>query len=415
LGITVVYIIELKSKRNVQDLSAEQIVNSLSNVFSKKIATEISYIKSELIFHPTDAWFKKQCQASIHDLGNRYTPELNFELEISGIFDGLGRTKKFEKEVTKRFDRLIIKGKKVLKDKPEIKENIEKLEENFDAIFNLFNSIDFCGNNEIPAQNLLETLSNISETTEKIQAHYLGEERKIQKEKNDYQFYYKYGYELKNIRDFEYELSKFRAYVNSSTFKLANNPTLILDGAPGIGKSHMIGDVVSRRIANNYESVFLLGQHLLTDEDPWTQIFKRLQINAKADSFLSTINERGQKSGKRIVFFIDAINEGRGKYFWTNYIKSFINKIDSYEWIGLVLTIRSSYKNLIFPKEEKGDLKIVEHTHYGFRNVEYEASKLFFNNYKIELPNVPLLYPEFQNPLFLKLFCEGINKSGLNQ
>src|SRR5690606_34582429 len=43
---------------------------------------------------------------------------------------------------------------------------------------------------------------------------------------------------------------------------------------------------------------------------------------------------------------------------------------------------------------------------------EYEASKIFFTNYGIDLPSIPLLHPEFQNPLFLKLFCEGLNKSG---
>src|SRR5690606_16343452 len=64
---------------------------------------------------------------------------------------------------------------------------------------------------------------------------------------------------------------------------------------------------------------------------------------------------------------------------------------------------------------EMSSLGIIEHHHYGFRNIEYEASRLFFDNYKIELPNVPLLHPEFQNPLFLKLFCEGINKAGLTR
>jgi len=101
------------------------------------------------------------------------------------------------------------------------------------------------------------------------------------------------------------------------------------------------------------KAFFLLGQHFVTDEDPWTQIFKRLQIDSKADSFLNTLNERGKKTGKRIILFIDAINEGRGRFFWPSFIKSFINEIKSYEWVGLVLTVRSSYKDLIFPKSRK--------------------------------------------------------------
>lgn len=38
----------------------------------------------------------------------------------------------------------------------------------------------------------------------------------------------------------------------------------------------------------------------------------------------------------------------------------------------------------------------------------------FFKNYKIKQPSIPLLHPEFSNPLFLKLFCEGLFKKGLH-
>ena len=232
---------------------------------------------------------------------------------------------------------------------------------------------------------------------------------------NNYQYYHKHGSELRNIREFEYELSSFQYLIHSSSFNLANNPFLLLDGNAGIGKSHLIGDIVSRRINKGYESVFLLGQHFVTEEDPWTQIFKRLQINSNAEDFLKKLNHRAKETGKRIIIMIDAINEGKGNYFWNNFIKSFINDIKKHEWLGLVLTIRTSYKEVILPKGERDNLDIIEHHHNGFRNIEYQASKLFFDNYKIELPSVPLLHPEFQNPLFLKLFCEGINKAGLTR
>jgi hypothetical protein len=379
------------------------------------IQDKIISLETNLTFQPNEEWFKKQCQSSIFDLGSRYTPELNFELEISSIFDGLGRTEGFKKKITKQFDGLLIKGKKVLKNKPETKEHINTLEKLFDEIYTLFTSIDFGGNFDIPFQNFDELLQTIANTVEKLEVYYREEESKIQKEKNDYHFYHKYGYELRNIREFENTLYDFKEFLNGDICQLANTPFLILDGEAGIGKSHMLGDIISKRIKNEYESVFLLGQQFVTDEDPWTQIFKRLQINIKSDIFLNIINDRAKNSGKRIVIFIDAINEGRGKYFWNDNVKSFINEFKKYEWLSLVLTIRSSYKSLIFPEAEIDKLNVIEHTLYGFRNNEYEASKLFFNNYNIDLPNVPLLHPEFQNPLFLKLFCEGISKSGLTK
>lgn len=150
----------------------------------------------------------------------------------------------------------------------------------------------------------------------------------------------------------------------------------------------------------------------MTDEDPWTQIFKKNDIHCSINEFLGALNSKAQISGQRIIIFIDAVNEGRGKYFWDKNIKSFLSKIKKHEWLGVVLSIRTSYSDLIFPKDEIKEDEIIRYTHYGFRNQEYEATKLFFNNYGIELPSIPLLHPEFQNPLFLILFCEGLNKAG---
>ncbi len=393
------------------------LCESLSKIEVKidTINEGVQNLQSEILFQPNQDWFKEQCKSSIDDLWKRYTPELNVKLEISDIFEGLGRTEQFKRKVTKQFDQFLIKGKKLFKNQPEVKESLESLENAFDELQNLFHNTDFLGSAPIPVNEFEDLLNKSQSSVQDIFSYYVTEERKIQKEKKDYQYYHKHGTELRNIREFEHELSTFQNLIHSFSFKLANNPFLLLDGEAGIGKSHLIGDIVSRRIKKEYESVFLLGQHFVTEEDPWTQIFKRLQINSKSADFLRKLNKRAEESGKRIVIFIDAINEGKGNYFWNEFVKSFINEIKKYEWLGLVFTIRTSYKNLIFPEDERSSLEIVEHHHFGFRNIEYEASKLFFENYSIELPNVPLLHPEFQNPLFLKLFCEGINKAGLTR
>ncbi|WP_347051904.1 AVAST type 2 anti-phage system protein Avs2 [Flavobacterium olei] len=420
-----IFIKKIKSDNKLKKLFIEENYKSkifdlgegINRIESKieTISSTIEALRSELTFQPDEEWFIQQCKSSIVDLSKRYTPEINVKLEVSEIFEGLGRTEDFKRKVTKQFDEFLIKGKKVLKNQLEIKESLESLENTFDDLYKLFHNTDFLGTTPIPV-NEFEGLHDIAySSVQQIYNYYISEERKVQKEKNDYQYYHKYASELRNIREFEQELSSFQRLLHSSSIDLANNPFLLLDGEAGIGKSHLIGDIISRRIDKGHESVFLLGQHFVTEEDPWTQIFKRLQINSKAKDFLNKINHRAEESGKRIVLFIDAINEGKGNYFWNEYVKSFINEIKKYNWLGLVLTVRTSYKKIIFPEEERSNLGILEHQHYGFRNSEYEASKLFFDNYKIELPNVPLLHLEFQNPLFLKLFCDGINKAGLTR
>jgi hypothetical protein len=49
--------------------------------------------------------------------------------------------------------------------------------------------------------------------------------------------------------------------------------------------------------------------------------------------------------------------------------------------------------------------------HHGFSEHEFEATRLFFEHFQIDQPRVPLLVPEFQNPLFLKLFCKGLHEA----
>lgn len=372
----------------------------------------------ERIVNPefTKEWFTKQCSDAILDLGKRYTPELNFELEVAEIFEGIGRTSLFSDMILGKFDDLIIKGRKVVKDGSDLKDKMDLLSETFDRFVILIESIDFLGTSELSINNITELILVIEKTATEIHDFYLEKERAIQKEKNEHQYYHKYGSELRNVRELEGELRSVSEFLDSTTIKLAVRPFLVMDGDAGIGKSHLFGDVVTKRIEKDFDSLFLLGQQFVTDDDPWTQILKRLQINnITAEQFLTKLNLHGESTGKRLIVFIDAINEGRGKYFWQNNIQSFVNSFKKHEWLGLVLSIRSSYKNLIFPPEESSKLNVNFHSIYGFRDVEFEASKLFFTNYKIELPNVPLLHPEFQNPLFLKLFCEGINKSGLTR
>lgn len=401
---TCIYLIELYVKKNGESTSVEDITNSI-----------LEKLEYQPLWTPDRNWFNNQNEKSIQDLGNRYTPKLNFKLEQLKIFEAIGRTKKFEDEVIEKIDKVITKGRKVLKDDLEIKNKVDNIRNSIDKLYTIFHKTDFKGTAKIATNDIQEVVSELHKDANSIYDFYLSEERNLQAKTKDYGYYHNYGYELRNIREFIDEIQKFEGFIDSSTFELANNPILILYGDAGIGKSHMLGDVISKRINLEYESVFLLGQHFTAEENPWSQIFIRLQIDLTTEDFLIKLNQRGESTGKRIIIFIDAINEGKGKYFWPNYINSFINEVKKYTWVGLVLSIRSSYKDLIFPAEIKENLNVTECTLYGFRNVEYEASKLFFENYGIEFPSVPLLHPEFQNPLFLKLFCEGIRKSGLTR
>lgn len=165
---TYVWLQEIRAKKQGNEITAEDISNGLFNRLSKEIDDKIEVIKSELTFQPNEDWFIEQCKSSIDDLGKRYTPELNVKLELSEIFEGLGRTEDFKKRVTNQFDQFLIKGKKILKDQPEIKENLESLENAFDEIQALFHDTDFLGTTSIPVGDFEDLLNKSHSSVQDI-------------------------------------------------------------------------------------------------------------------------------------------------------------------------------------------------------------------------------------------------------
>ncbi len=360
----------------------------------------------------SDDWFKFQTELAISDLGKRYTPELNVELEISKIFSGISRDKTFCQDVNKLFHELIIESKQAIPKTNELKTEKESLIKLAVSLSSLFTSTEFSGINPIQVDQLQGLTKDAEQLSDKIRSFYIAEEDKLADKKDQQRFYKKYTWEIHQLNKFDTAVYNFKRFFDGFRIKLANQPFLIVEGEAGIGKSHLLADVVSKRNAMGLLTLFFLGQHFVTEEDPWTQIFKKNKIRCSIDEFLGAINAKAQLSRNRALFIIDAVNEGKGKYFWKSNIKSFLLQVRRYEWLGVVFSIRSSYSELIFPREELMDDLIHRYRHYGFRFQEYEATKIFFANYEIALPEIPLLHPEFQNPLFLRLFCEALFKAG---
>lgn len=141
-------------------------------------------------------------------------------------------------------------------------------------------------------------------------------------------------------------------------------------------------------------------------------MLRMANFNGTLEDFLYSLECQAQANKHRTLIFIDAINEGKGLYLWPLCIRSLIEAVRQHHWLGLALSIRSSYNEAIFPHDEYRYDYCVRAHHYGFGSKFMEAVNLYFMNYGIALPHVPLLSPEFQNPLYLRLFCEGINKNG---
>ena len=363
----------------------------------------------------TERDFETQNKKAIDALGARYTPELNIELEIAKAFDGLSRNKRFEE----RFKTALLKYRSAwqrihLSDEDQKSVVFTELREKVVSVIDGGNDIVFGGIDSLPIENLLNTIASASESVQ-VFIKYL-EERQKNEGQNDNKRKNKksdYTYTIRDAREFYYESNRLTGYLEETECQAANQPIILVEGEAGVGKSHLLADVVKSRSKDGRYSLFFLGQHFNAQDDPWTQIFKQLKFKGTDTEFLQALEAKAETTGQRIIIFIDALNEGGGKELWNKHIRSFVNQIKEYKWLGLVMSIRTTYTRVIFGEETfEGVLRL---THRGFENRSFDAIKLFFKNSHITLPSVPLLLPEFKNPLFLKLFCDGLHKNGLTR
>lgn len=372
----------------------------------------------------SNKWFKNQNELAIKDLGARYTPEINIELDsLLANFDALSRNEQFKKRVDTIYHEFIVSYRKFLKyircKNEDFKNLIGELNTLLDNFESIYERISFMTITDIDNEIIIELFEKIEPLSYDISEllHTLNEkeiEDKNIKATDGYRISTIYDSNIKNFEDYLSNLYEIKGIFNSRALKLVNNPYMILDGEAGIGKSHLLADIVTQRASEEYNSIFLLGQHFMQEKSPWSQILDDLlRLKCNEDEFLGALNAKAEAQNRRIIIFIDAINEGKGRNFWSEFLVGFIESIKQYKWLGLVLSIRNSYLNLIVSKEVFENNLAIPITHSGFQGVEYNASQLFFKNYNIVQPSIPLLHPEFSNPLFLKLFCDGLNKKGL--
>jgi hypothetical protein len=352
----------------------------------------------------SDNWFKSHIETSIVDLSHRYTAELNFELDIAKNFDALSRNDKFREHFRDEIHIFLKNFKKIdneFLEKSVVKEFIEQLNNQFSVVqkSSLLN---------IDIESICHNIKLIRSELYKYNQYLTSKESELSKDSLNYKTH--------NINKAGEALYSFEDFISSPTLDLTNKPVMLLSGEAGIGKSHLLGDIAKKRLNENKACILLLGQQFTSEESPWTQILNNLlRLKCNEHELLGALNARAEAQGERLLFMIDAINEGKGRYFWVDHIKGFINSFSKYPWLALVLSIRTSYEKLLTPHELISDDTAVRIVHYGFESVEYQASSFFFSQYNIEQPSIPLLHPEFINPLFLKLFCEGLHRSGQKQ
>jgi len=366
-----------------------------------------------------DAWLRARLVEAHESAGPRYTAELNVQLSIGEQFQAFGRTPAF-------FDRIRSVASGV---REQVRSHAFSVSKGPNAVLDPliaaarlacnqaldeFKALSDDPTIESPLSALQTSLGRAVEATHQVLVEHRRQREAaktrtpaapkgpVPRQEDD-----PVAYGLRQLRSsLEDALNLVNEFI-----EVVDTRLLILTGEAGTGKTHLLCDLAGQRLLAGLPTVVLMGQRFLDVSDPWTQALQQLDLSGwTSREFVAALEVVARRAGRRLLLIVDAINEGAGTRLWPAHLSPFLERIAGSYWVGVVLSVRSSYADDLLPEAVLDRAAWVEH--HGFENVEFDATRTFFEHYGIDLPSTPLLAPEFRNPLYLKTLCLGLQAAG---
>ena len=372
----------------------------------------------------SSAWLQQKLELAIEAAGPRYTPEVNVDLDVGFAFDGLGRTEVFDERLgegvaaLRRATRFTHLSHEEPKQPRRLRSAVERVIRDVDALAQSLGQMSVRGADSIAWTPYIEQADEAEQCIEAISELNWRRLQRVGRagSKSDIaarERLSRIRYAVAQLRE---PLGTLAGLLRSEAARLVVTPSLFLTGDPGTGKTHLLSDVARRRLDEGRPTVLVLGQQL-GEGNPRTLVLDQLDLQGMSmEQFLAALNAAGEAAGTRAVLMIDAINEGRGLSTWPAHLRPFVSEVARCKHVGLVVSCRSSYVPGMLsqgPAEATPEtLGFVEVEHPGFANHEWEASATFFEHWGLNVPDFPLLVPEYSNPLFLKLLCQSLSQAG---
>ena len=358
-------------------------------------------------------WFKEQFGKARDSLGSRYTPETSVELPIRQDFLAFARHPLLQKQIDEWCFRVTKKGNDALDairktDAKEKKIHSDPLDKAIHALTSLLDRDPVGPDQHFPIDKWSTAASNCFNLASKaLQRIYdlppsqlssmgIEPERSAQ-------------HTLHELMDVLHEIKSALA---SNRWILANTKAVLLHGPAGIGKSHLLADIVEHHLHEGGPALLFLGATFV-DNQLWPQIRDQLDLppTQQFKHFLGSLDAAAQAVGMRAVVCIDALNERDGTAVWPERLAAFLNAFTTFPRVSVILSCRATYVPHVIPDDLNED-RLFRVEHRGFALDGGEAAKVYLDKRGIVRPGAPNLVPEFENPLFLKICCDSLQKEG---
>ena len=371
-----------------------------------------------------DDWFARRLEEARLTAGPRYTPEVHVGLPIAGRFEAFGRTSRFFDQTIALIRGLANKWASACshgpsrlgtEGDPEVEAGISavendavvraakvSIERRIKEIVSVGSVMEVQPSGTLPFDGVAEKVAAVEAAVDVVVQH-------LATRQEEHQVISQYRYQFETFAGM---LRKVREELMEAQ-RWGGAAVMIVRGQAGTGKTHLLCDVAHHRLGEDYPTVLLLGQSFTSEGPPWAQVAELLDTSdSSIAEFVGALECAAQAANVRALVLIDALNEGKGLSVWPTHLPGFLGHFARSDWIGVVLSIRSSYDELI-PEAVRENAVVA--THRGFGERSYDAMRTFFTHYGLDLPSTPMIAPEFGNPLFLKTLCLGLQGQGLTR
>lgn len=194
-------------------------------------------------------------------------------------------------------------------------------------------------------------------------------------------------------------------FIASSGGKVLVDPSLLIRGEWGTGKTHLLCDVTVDRIRAQQPTLLILAKSFLSSGELLELISGQISPGLRFVDLIDHLQNLGVSCGERSIIIIDGANEGR-RAEWRRAISDLLSLIRDRSHVGLIVSCRTPFERIAISEADLNLFHQVEHR--GFEDQEFDAQAAFFQHYNLPLPEVPLLDSEFSRPLTLKLICQSL-------
>lgn len=357
------------------------------------------------------AWFNQRLVEQTAVAGPRYSPEIHTETPIAKLLLTIANPSVFAEEYLnnlraigkaigslhwpaggKAFEEF---GKKTNKDLIAHLESMVLSEENHSGI-------------ELP--------ENVGETIREMRSHLQTAERELEKAKQhktanpdnqEPELYRSTEHSLSEIRG---ALASFDSHTKSQQSSAASSSCFLITGEGGVGKTHVLLDLCKSHIVDQGSCLVAFG-HQFHVGPIWKQIADRFGIQAHSSvDFFSMLSSVAEYDQKPFLLVLDGINESGTDMRWDSELRSLIAATESHPWLRVIVSVRTPFDDTLLEKDTQ--ILFVRLDHQGFGEQFVDAALNFFKHYELDGFTSPPFLPEFQNGLFLHLYCRALKERG---